>query len=93
MAGIVLISDIIRAQLNADCSVLMGANVANDMASDAFCETTIGYKVRAHAPLHSVGCTSRDDSAGSHGVAAPRDPAGTKLPIDGSARSVCTWPF
>jgi len=42
--GIVLISDIIRKELNADCSVLMGANVANDMASDAFCETTIGYK-------------------------------------------------
>jgi len=41
--GIVLISDIIRAELKADCSVLMGANVANDMASDAFCETTIGY--------------------------------------------------
>merc|ERR1711988_441811 len=42
--GIVLISDIIRTELNADCSVLMGANVANDMASDQFCETTIGYK-------------------------------------------------
>merc|ERR1719238_113708 len=42
-SGIVLISDIIRKELNADCSVLMGANVANDMASDAFCETTIGY--------------------------------------------------
>merc|ERR1719409_1260540 len=42
--GIVLISDIIRNELSADCSVLMGANVANDMASDAFCETTIGYK-------------------------------------------------
>jgi len=41
--GIVLISDIIRKELGADCSVLMGANVANDMASDAFCETTIGY--------------------------------------------------
>ena len=37
-AGIVLISDIIRKELGADCSVLMGANVANDMASDAFCE-------------------------------------------------------
>merc|ERR1719284_2094950 len=35
--GIVLISDIIRKELGADCSVLMGANVANDMASDAFC--------------------------------------------------------
>jgi glycerol-3-phosphate dehydrogenase (NAD+) len=42
--GIVLISDIIRSELNTDCSILMGANVANDMATDAFCETTIGYK-------------------------------------------------
>ena len=41
--GIVLISDILRQGLNADCSVLMGANVANDMAKDDFCETTIGY--------------------------------------------------
>merc|ERR1719238_2336211 len=41
--GIVLVSDIIRNELSADCSVLMGANVANDMASDQFCETTIGY--------------------------------------------------
>jgi len=49
--GIVLISDIIREQLNADCSVLMGANVANDMASDAFCETTIGYKDPANGEL------------------------------------------
>ena len=31
--GIVLISDIIRKEFNADCSVLMGANVANDMGA------------------------------------------------------------
>merc|ERR1719231_392363 len=49
--GIVLISDILRAELGADCSVLMGANVANDMASDAFCETTIGYKDAANGEL------------------------------------------
>ena len=49
--GIVLISDIIREQLSADCSVLMGANVANDMASDAFCETTIGYRDSANGEL------------------------------------------
>ena len=46
-----LISDIIRAELNADCSVLMGANVANDMASDQFCETTIGFKDDANGKL------------------------------------------
>merc|ERR1711988_1876668 len=49
--GIVLISDILRKELNADCSVLMGANVANEMASDAFCETTIGYKDPANGVL------------------------------------------
>jgi len=49
--GIVLISDILRAELGADCSVLMGANVANDMASDQFCETTIGYKVPENGEL------------------------------------------
>uniref|UniRef100_A0A7S4KFR2 Glycerol-3-phosphate dehydrogenase [NAD(+)] n=1 Tax=Prymnesium polylepis TaxID=72548 RepID=A0A7S4KFR2_9EUKA len=52
--GIVLISDIIRKELSADCSVLMGANVANDMASDAFCETTIGYKDPANGALFQL---------------------------------------
>merc|ERR1719454_584307 len=52
--GIVLISDIIRKELQADCSVLMGANVANDMASDAFCETTIGYKDPANGELFKL---------------------------------------
>merc|ERR1712087_286838 len=49
--GIVLISDILRKEFSADCSVLMGANVANDMATDAFCETTIGYKDPANGEL------------------------------------------
>merc|ERR1712087_311044 len=49
--GIVLISDLLRSGLNADCSVLMGANVANEMASDAFCETTIGYKDATNGEL------------------------------------------
>merc|ERR1719502_1598510 len=49
--GIVLISDIIRKELGADCSVLMGANVANDMAADQFCETTIGYTDDANGKL------------------------------------------
>merc|ERR1719238_1431769 len=53
-SGIVLISDIIRKEFNADCSVLMGANVANDMASDAFCETTIGYKDDANGELFKL---------------------------------------
>lgn len=41
--GLVLISDLIRNDVGIDTSILMGANVANEMASDAFCETTIGY--------------------------------------------------
>ena len=52
--GIVLISDILRKELNADCSVLMGANVANDMASDAFCETTIGYRDQKNGELFKL---------------------------------------
>merc|ERR1719238_1403202 len=52
--GIVLISDLLRDQLQADCSVLMGANVANDMASDAFCETTIGYKDAVNGELFKL---------------------------------------
>merc|ERR1719472_427522 len=52
--GIVLVSDIIRTELGADCSVLMGANVANDMASDAFCETTIGFKDPANGALFKL---------------------------------------
>lgn len=41
--GLVLISDLIRNDVGIDTSILMGANVANEMASDAFCETTIGF--------------------------------------------------
>jgi glycerol-3-phosphate dehydrogenase (NAD+) len=53
-SGIVLISDILRKELSADCSVLMGANVANDMASDAFCETTIGYRDDTNGELFKL---------------------------------------
>lgn len=46
--GLVLISDIIRNGLDLDVSVLMGANVANDVARDQFAEATIGAKVSEH---------------------------------------------
>ena len=49
--GIVLISDLIRNDLGIDTSILMGANVANEMASDAFCETTIGYSDATNGEL------------------------------------------
>lgn len=40
--GLKLISDIIREQLGIEMSVLMGANIANEVADGKFCETTIG---------------------------------------------------
>ncbi|KAL4159163.1 hypothetical protein PRNP1_004933 [Phytophthora ramorum] len=35
--GVVLVSDLIREGLDVDCSVLMGANVANKVAAGDFC--------------------------------------------------------
>nr|XP_058933381.1 glycerol-3-phosphate dehydrogenase 1-like protein isoform X4 [Kogia breviceps] len=43
--GLKLISDIIREKMGIDISVLMGANIANEVAAGKFCETTIGSKV------------------------------------------------
>lgn len=40
--GIDLISQIIKRHLNIDVSVLMGANLANEIANEEFSETTIG---------------------------------------------------
>lgn len=37
-----LISQLIRDTMNIPCSVLMGANLANEVADEKFCETTIG---------------------------------------------------
>jgi len=46
--GIVLCSELISKDLGMDTSILMGANVANQMANDEFCETTIGYSNAAN---------------------------------------------
>merc|ERR1719502_1652664 len=72
--GIVLISDIIRKELGSDCSVLMGANVANDMAADQFCETTIGYTDDANGILFQKAF---DDPALKVGIV--KDTVGVEL--------------
>jgi len=42
--GIKLISELITAEMGLPVSVLMGANLANEVADEKFCETTIGSK-------------------------------------------------
>lgn len=42
--GVDLISSCIRKTLNINCAVLMGANIASDVASEFFCEATVGCK-------------------------------------------------
>jgi len=42
--GVELISQLIRETMNIPCGVLMGANLANEVADEKFCETTIGCK-------------------------------------------------
>nr|XP_020755347.1 glycerol-3-phosphate dehydrogenase 1-like protein isoform X3 [Odocoileus virginianus texanus]XP_020755348.1 glycerol-3-phosphate dehydrogenase 1-like protein isoform X3 [Odocoileus virginianus texanus]XP_020755349.1 glycerol-3-phosphate dehydrogenase 1-like protein isoform X3 [Odocoileus virginianus texanus] len=49
--GLKLISDIIREKMDIDVSVLMGANTANEVAAEKFCETTIGSKVMENGLL------------------------------------------
>lgn len=49
--GLLLISEEIRKALSIDVSVLMGANVANEVAIEQFCETTIGYNDPANGEI------------------------------------------
>ena len=51
--GLKLISDIIREKMGIDMSVLMGANIANEVAAEKFCETTIGEHF-VHKPSSSL---------------------------------------
>ncbi|TSM44124.1 Glycerol-3-phosphate dehydrogenase [NAD(+)], cytoplasmic [Bagarius yarrelli] len=49
--GLKLISDVIKEKLGISMTVLMGANLANEVAEGKFCETTIGCKSKEHGPL------------------------------------------
>ncbi|XP_012681963.2 glycerol-3-phosphate dehydrogenase 1a [Clupea harengus] len=49
--GLKLISDVIQEKLGITVSVLMGANIANEVADEKFCETTIGSKNKTDGAL------------------------------------------
>ncbi|KAM3177772.1 hypothetical protein ACTXT7_003884 [Hymenolepis weldensis] len=46
-AGVCLLTDLIRDTLEIPCAVMMGANLANEVAEEKFCEATIGSLDRA----------------------------------------------
>lgn len=45
--GLKLISEVIRGKLGITMTVLMGANIANEVAEEKFCETTIGREINS----------------------------------------------
>ncbi|XP_033901227.1 glycerol-3-phosphate dehydrogenase [NAD(+)], cytoplasmic-like [Acipenser ruthenus] len=49
--GLKLISNIIREKLEIEVSVLMGANIASEVADEKFCETTIGCRNVQHGQI------------------------------------------
>ncbi|XP_078260299.1 glycerol-3-phosphate dehydrogenase [NAD(+)], cytoplasmic-like isoform X2 [Rhinoraja longicauda] len=49
--GLKLISHIVHEKLGIEMSVLMGANIANEVADEKFCETTIGSKNKNHGKI------------------------------------------
>ncbi len=49
-----LISEVINKILGIDMSVLMGANVAKDVAREDFCEATIGKPTRSACDVYAL---------------------------------------
>lgn len=50
--GLKLISEVIRGKLGITMTVLMGANIANEVADEKFCETTIGMATSSIIEWH-----------------------------------------
>lgn len=46
--GIDLISSVVENMLKIPCAALMGANIANEVASENYCEATIGNNKTGH---------------------------------------------
>ena len=56
-----LISDVIHTSLDIEMSVLMGANIAKDVAHEDFCECTIGREGERENAIETL-------TAKSHGA-------------------------
>lgn len=52
--GISLISDLIASTLSIDVCVMMGANIANEVSKEQFCESTIGYRDAGNAAIFKL---------------------------------------
>ncbi len=46
-----IFADVIEERLGVSCSALSGANIADEVATDRFSETTIGYRTKEEGLL------------------------------------------